>query len=217
MTHVAICIPARDQVHTSFSYALTNMACEWSVQNVPKGHALALYHSKGTLIANQRQDLARVAMEGGASHILWLDSDMKFPKNTLERLLAHDLPIVAASYATRRIPVRTVAFENDQDWTCVYTEDGSTGLQEVASVGMGCMLVKTEVYASMPKPWFAIGYSASADCFIGEDIYFCRKARTLGYKVMIDHDLSKEVRHIGEMEYCHEQAIMERDAELEVT
>lgn len=211
MRHIAICIPARDQVHTSFSYSLTNMACEWSVANVPNGDKLALYHSKGTLIANQRQDLARVAIEGGATHILWLDSDMRFPKDTLTRLLAHDKPIVACNYATRRIPVKTVAFENDQDWTCVYTDEDSTGLQPVASVGMGVMLVDAEVYKAMPKPYFAIGYSAAADAFIGEDIYFCRKARTCGFEVLIDHDLSKEIRHIGEMDYLLEHAVMERD------
>ena len=41
-------------------------------------------------------------------------------------------------------------------------------------------------------------------CFIGEDMYFCREAQKAGFKVYIDHDLSKQVRHIGVLEFMHE-------------
>lgn len=208
-------MPARDEVATTFAHCLTMMACHWSVLNVPRGHTLKVYHSKGTLIANQRQDLAKTAIGEGATHVLWLDTDMRFPKDTLCRLLAHDKPIVAASYATRRIPCKTVAFANDHDWTNVYTSPESTGLEKVAAVGMGCMLVKAEVFQKMPKPYFAIGYNAKAESFVGEDIYFCRKAREMGHEVLIDHDLSKEVWHLGEFEFGHEHAWMEKKSMTE--
>jgi len=39
-------------------------------------------------------------------------------------------------------------------------------------------------------------------------MYFCLKAKELEVPSFIDHDLSKEVRHIGSFEFRHEHIIM---------
>ena len=204
---VAVCLPCRDIVNTGFAFDLARLSANWSATFVPSGGQLAFYTSMGTLIANQREELAERAIVDGADYILWLDTDMRFPKDALARLLSHGEKIVAANYATRRVPVKTVAFDVvEKDWTCVYTRAGDTGLREVAAVGMGVMLVATDVYKSLPKPWHHIGYSMKSGEFSGEDIYFCKAARHAGYKVLIDQDLSKEVKHIGTFEFSHEHA-----------
>lgn len=208
---VAVCIPSRDQVHATFAQCLALMAAQWSVAHVPNGGRLLMRQSQGTLIANQRQDLVTGALRDGATHILFLDTDMRFPKDTLDRLLAHGKPIVACNYATRRAPVKTVAFANDHNWDCIYTEPDSTGLAPVAAVGMGVMLIDVEVFRRLALPYFAIGYSRQSDSFVGEDIYFCRLARQAGYDVLIDHDLSKEVAHIGTHDYTLADALAERE------
>lgn len=209
---VSVCMPSRDSVHATFANCLALMAAQWSVMNVPQGHRLMLRQSQGTLIANQRQDLVIGSIKEGATHILFLDTDMRFPKDALDRLLAHDKPIVACNYATRRFPVKPVAFANDHDWEAIYTKPDSTGLQSVSAVGMGVMLIDVEVFKTMSLPYFAIGYSRKTDSFVGEDIYFCRMARQAGYEVLIDHDLSKEVAHIGTYDYTHELACAELEA-----
>jgi len=203
---VAICLPCRDQVNTGFAYDLAVLTANWSATHIPEGGKLYVFTSMGTLIANQRQELVLEAMQAGCSHILFLDTDMRFPKDTLDRLMAHDEPIVAANYATRRMPVKTVAFSSDQGWDCVYTTPESEGLEEVHSVGMGVMLIKREVFEKMELPWFHLGYSMKTHSFSGEDIFFCRSARKHGFKVLIDHGLSKQVKHIGSFEYAHEHA-----------
>jgi hypothetical protein len=193
-------------VHTSFAYDLAMMMSHWTYKNASNNDNIMLYTSQGTLIVNQRQDLVTQALKDGCTHILFLDSDMRIPKDTLCRLLAHDNPIVAGSYATRRLPCKTVAFQNDQNWDCVYTTPDKTGLESVASVGMGCMLVNLSIFDKMTLPWFMIGYSPAANQFTGEDIFFCRKARASGFEVLIDHDLSRELGHIGNLEFRHEHA-----------
>jgi len=203
---VAICLPCRDQVCTSFAYDLAILTANFSAKHVSNGGKLYIFTSMGTLIANQRQQLALEAMDAGCSHILFLDTDMRFPKDTLDRLLAHDKPIVAANYATRRMPVKTVAFKSDTNWDCIYTTPESTGLERVHSVGMGVMLIKREVFQKAELPWFHLGYSLKTHSFSGEDIFFCRAARKNGFEVFIDHDLSKEVKHIGSFEFAHEHA-----------
>lgn len=203
---VAVCLPCRDQVCTGFMNDAFRLAGYYSAREVPKGAKLWLFTSQGTLIANQRQELVLEALSAGCSHILFLDTDMRFPKELIERLIAHDKPIVACNYATRRMPIKTVAFKTSSDWDCVYTTPDSTGLEPVVAVGMGAMLIKREVFEKLEMPWFIIGYHPQTHEFSGEDIFFCRQARKAGYDILIDHDLSKEVRHIGSFEFAHEHA-----------
>lgn len=203
---VAVCLPSRDNVSTGFAYDLATLTANWSAKHVPNGGKLFIFTSMGTLIANQRQELVIEAMQADCSHILFIDTDMRFPKDAIDRLMAHDKPIVAANYATRRMPVKTVAFKTDGAWDCVYTTEKSSGLEPVSAVGMGLMLIKREVFEKLTLPWFIIGYSPKTGEFSGEDIYFCRQARKAGYEVLIDHDLSKEVKHIGSFEFAHEHA-----------
>jgi cellulose synthase/poly-beta-1,6-N-acetylglucosamine synthase-like glycosyltransferase len=177
--------------------------------NAPSGTLFNVNFVAGTLIADQRQKLVMMAIKQGADYILFLDSDMRFPSYLLERMLAHDKDIVACNYATRRLPVKTVAFSDFAELKCIYSL-GKTGLEEIDAVGMGAMLIKTEIFKKLPLPWFSISYLPSGNMYIGEDIYFCKLAQANGMKVYVDHDLSKDVRHIGVMEFTHDHAEIDR-------
>jgi len=201
---VAILVPARDTVMTSFAY---DLARAMSFHTATTDDRVLLYTSHGTLIASQRMELARQALEEKADYLLWLDSDMRFPRETIGHLILRDKPIVAANYATRRMPVKPVAMmDNDGEIGRVYTAPDSEGLQPVDYIGMGVMMVKREVFEKVEAPWFAIPYSTIGNHYIGEDVFFCRKAREAGYEVLVDHDLSHQVKHIGTFEYSHEGA-----------
>ena len=201
---VAVLVPARDTVMTSFAY---DLARAMSFHTATTDDRVMLYTSHGTLIASQRMELARQALEEKADYLLWLDSDMRFPRETIGHLMLRDKPIVAANYATRRMPVKPVAMmDNDGEIGRVYTAPDSEGLQPVDYIGMGVMMVKREVFEKLEAPWFAIPYSTIGQHYIGEDVFFCRKAREAGYEVLVDHDLSHQVKHIGTFEYSHEGA-----------
>lgn len=200
---VAICVPCRDQVCAGFSFDLAQLVGF----HAAAGMDLGLYHSPGTLIADQRVSLAKEAIAAGATDLLWIDSDMRFPKNALQRLLARNQKIVAANYTTRVLPVHAVAQIYDgNDWLYVPTRKESTGLEKVTAAGMGLMLTSADVFKAMPDPWFHIGYSTKNGKFLGEDISFCMHAAKAGFDTYIDHDVSKEVRHIGVLEFMHEHA-----------
>lgn len=204
--HVAIAAPTRDMVHAGFAFDLARMIGRANVD-------ISLLNSQGTLIVNQRTDLAKEAIKMGATHVLFLDDDMRFPADALDRLLAHDKGIVAVNYPTRKFPIQPVAFANDTDLTRVHTNADSTGLEAVASVGMGVMLVKTEVFDKIGLPYFMIGFSVKTQEYTGEDIFFCRKARQAGYEVFIDHDLSKEIKHTGSLDFQHDHIWATQGAE----
>ena len=204
---IAVCIPARDEVHTWFAYSLTLADSYLAAKyDYVRTHLII---SNGTLIQEQRTDLAKKAMQAGCSWIIYCDSDMRFPKNAFEELLKHKKPIVGANYATRKYPfIQTVTYRSDESDERVYTTPESEGLEEVASTGFGLMAVHRMVFEAMEQPWFFVPYDTKNNRFdCGEDIWFCRRAREAGFPVYIDHDLSKAVYHIGTMDWSHNHAV----------
>jgi hypothetical protein len=63
-------------------------------------------------------------------------------------------------------------------------------------------LIKAVDDGKTPMFWFQ--YSMINHTTLGEDIYYCIRCNQAGYDIYIDHDLSKEVRHVGMLEFCHE-------------
>ena len=66
------------------------------------------------------------------------------------------------------------------------------------------MLIKADVFKKMSEPWFETPWRTDARGYIGEDVFFCNKAKSIGYKIYIDHNVSKEIGHIGTFEFRHE-------------
>jgi hypothetical protein len=201
MNYIAVCTPARDQVHTNYCYCMVNMVAYHTLNTED---AISLKLMQGTIIQNQRADLCLDAMKEGCTHILFIDSDMTFPQDMVQRLLKHDKEIVAANCARRRMPTGPTAQNYDENGKRipVYTMPDSTGLEEVGSIGTGIMLIKREVFEGMSEPWFDMPWQTTRG-YMGEDVFFCKKAQELGYKVYIDHDVSHEIGHIGSFEFGH--------------
>jgi len=132
-----------------------------------------------------------------ATHVLWLDTDMTFPPDTALQLAQHDRPIVAANCVMRDPRLLCTA---ERDDTRIETRPDSTGLEAVDSIGLAVLLMRTDVVADLPRPWFRHGRT-DAGVDIGEDRMFCRALRAAGHEILIDHDLSKEIGHIGQFTY----------------
>jgi len=192
---VAICVPVRDFVTVMFTNSLSNLTykCGQANQHVTVNMVM------GSEVTMQRQQLVNEALETDCTHLLWIDSDISFPTYTLNALLSHDKDIIACNYSTRVAPHRPVAFRSQHDLDSrVYD---ATGIQKIWAVGMGCMLVKREVYENIPVPHFRISWDEVNDSLMGEDIYFCTKANEAGYDVWLENDLSKNIAHIGTKSY----------------
>jgi hypothetical protein len=212
INYIAVCTPARDMVHANYTFCLTNMVAFHTINTMD---AVALKINQGTLIQNQRADLCLEAMGEGCSHVLFIDSDMTFPQDMVQRLLAHDKDIVATNCARRRMPTGPTAQRTLPDGSreLIYTMPESTGLEEVESIGMGVMLIKRKVFESLTEPWFETPWRTDKRGYIGEDVFFCRKAAAAGFKIYIDHDVSKEIGHIGTFEFKHDHTWVMRDLE----
>ena len=199
---IAICVPCRDTVMSGFAFDLAKLCAYEGVTRCAKGGSLMIYQVPGTLIFNQRERLAEQALKDGADAILWVDSDMRFPKDALRILLSRNLPIIGVNATTRRFPIQATALDVDPESKDLVKVDskGKTGLEQVMGVGFGMVLIRKEVFEKTPKPWFWFDTTAKGGT-IGEDIYFCAKAFDSGFDTIVDHDLSKHIRHIGTYEY----------------
>ena len=188
---LAICTPSRGSVEAGYAKCLANLTGELSRTGVEFEVCMSL----GSVVSQLRIDLATIALEKNFDWILWLDSDMHFPHNVFSRMIAHNEPIVAASYSTRYKPQRSVAFINKHNYD--KRLEHQHGLHKVWAVGMGCMLTHRSVFESIPEPWFNHQWDNSSKSFLGEDIYFCNSAGEHGFSIYVDADLSQEVGHYG--------------------
>lgn len=199
---VAFCVPCRDTMMTGTAFDMARLAAyDGANRCATTGGSFLLYTAPGTLIFSQRESLAKEALADGAEYILWVDSDMRFPKNTLERLLAHGQKIVGVNAVTRRKPVLPTAinFHEDKEIFEKIESRGKKGIEEVTAVGFGVVLTHKSVFEAMPQPWFDVVWGAGG--LIGEDVHFCVKALDHGIKTFVDHELSLEIGHIGTHEY----------------
>jgi hypothetical protein len=147
------------------------------------------------------------AVKQGFTHVLWLDTDMTFPRTAAVQLMAHQQAIVGCNYMSRRQgDSRPVA--RREDGTRVETTAASTGLEAVEATGFGVLLMRTDVVNGLGRPWFRHGLNEFGGD-VGEDIMLCRGLRRAGYTVYIDHDLSKKVGHIGQYIYQHQAEAVE--------
>jgi hypothetical protein len=160
----------------------------------------------------------RRALENGATHILWIDSDILMKENAALRMLAHEKPVVAANYVMKTSELKPVTTNCEERISSV----GKTGLESVTGIGMGFVLTDAEIYKKLRFPWFGhrwffagekdpicIGPPENWDDWPAsfEDAYFSDRIREAGYEIFIDHDLSREIGHYGGCIYFHDRIV----------
>ena len=147
-----------------------------------------------------RNIIAKYAQEHKFDYIMWVDSDIIIPKDTLVKLLSHEKEIVSGVYSYKRLNGGEVVAkrfidkkkEDYQDIKISEIKEAS-GLMQIDGMGFGCVLTKVSVFDKIPFPWFI--YTQD----MGEDIFFCRKAMNEGYKLWLDTDVI--CGHIGTVNY----------------
>lgn len=157
-----------------------------------------LMSAHGSSVANNRNKIIEQSIEHNCTHILFLDDDMAFKNDMLNRLLKHDKDIVSGLYLKRAYPHQPLIFDyqhDDGSVRSIYLNGHENGLLEVVAAGMGACLIKTDVFRNMEKPWIRLG-EIEKDQWC-DDIGFFNRARAVGYKVFCD--METLVGHIGSM------------------
>lgn len=186
---ILIAIPCMDMVSARFAQSLATLK---------KVGKCTVSFLMGSLVYDSRNKLAGYALEMEADYILWLDSDMVFQPDTLERMMdtmnKHPhIDILSGLYFRRTTPFTPVLFNKlERDGETLVFEDVKEvpdDLFEVAGCGFGCVLMKTDCLFDIGINWFTPFVDA------GEDCAFCMRAREKGYKIYCDPNIS--LGHMG--------------------
>lgn len=117
------------------------------------------------------------------ANILFMDSDILPRYQTLDRLYSHDKDIVTGVYP--------MIHKKEMVWS-VSRNDPFEPLKKlpsnpfkVSSCGFGIIMVKFHVFEKLGWPYWKRLYKPGA-VEMGEDIYFCQKAREAGFDIWCD-------------------------------
>lgn len=193
---IAICMPTREQMHSRCAFSLYNLGKALSQAGIEHG----LFLSPGTLIANQRHELVKAAQEWGATHVMFIDSDIVFRPSHVIELLNFNEPIVGAAYSKRLEPVIPTAWHSIDDWnTYVNLHEQTDSHIKVEAMALGFCLIRIDVFDALDLPWFILGFQNGQ--YTGEDIEFFRKCKQYNIPVWLDVKISFEIGHLGLKEF----------------
>lgn len=193
---ILIAVPCMDMVSARFAQSLTTLK---------KVGQCTVSFLIGSLVYDSRNKLAAMAVDLEADYILWLDSDMVFPPDTLERMMKvldehPEIDVLSGLYFRRGAPFTPVLFsklEENEAGVVEFEglEEVPSGLFEVAGCGFGCVLMRTELLLDIAAKegggvWFTPKLNAGEDCAL------CLRARANGYRIFCDPDI-----HLGHMAY----------------
>jgi len=185
---IVVGVPSFDMVHADFAMSLAVLARRTAE------HELFFVNAKNSLVAEARNRIVAAACEVEAGAILFLDSDLVFPPDTLARLLAHHLPVVCATYARRTPPHNALGAMLEGDFS---SQPGP--LARMKRVPTGCLLVALPVLAQLPDPVFRTGIDPETAAIVGEDYVLSDALRARGTELWCDLALSRELRHLGQV------------------
>lgn len=167
--------------------------------------------SEGYTIAENRTYLAVQALKNKSDYLLFIDDDMTFEPDLLDILIANDKEIVGTAYHSRgnvdTMPkyldgkIMSIAEVAPKEYIDLEKNDDPKYKDtfECFAAGTGVMLIKCEVFNKVPRPWFAFEFYETGQVKLGEDWYFCREAKKVGYKIYTDP--KPKIGHLGEMIY----------------
>lgn len=160
--------------------------------NKPEGALMTTIHGQSP--AEARNKIILQALENDCTHILFIDDDMELPQNTLLDLLKHDVDGVMALYLMRNYPHFPVAFDRrfpNGFNKFLYLEPSIQGLVQITNGGLGCVLIKTDVFRKMEHKnnvWVTLG-EITKDGWC-DDVSFFNRYHDAGFKLYVDTNVA---------------------------
>ena len=197
-----IAIPTYDYMHFRFVECLTRLIRRLDADGVD----YRVIYQGGTLVYVGRDKLAREAITGGYTHVLWLDSDMIFTEDILDDLMFSGKSFVSGIYHGRRAPHISCIFREISpeiirwEW-CSYPKNTF----QIKGCGFGCVLIETQIIKDVFNKHNTAFFPMME---MGEDLAFCQRVNDLGYEIWAEPCI--HLGHIGHIDvYPEYQGIYE--------
>ena len=169
------------------------------------GHQLSFEYVRGYDCATARNAIAQKALDLNADYVLMVDNDVVLPYDALANLLDDARLVTLGCYAHRgadniyhgRTCVCKLWDENGKKYFNYPLESEYTAEEiiserkngnykiEIHGGGMGCALIKTDVFQMIAYPWYDwVNYKGKG--MLSEDLFFCEQCRKRGIKIYTD-------------------------------
>lgn len=145
--------------------------------------------SIGGSVPHNLNTLVDAALAQDCTHLFIVEDDSVFNRDTVMRLLAHDVPVVAGLCRQRSAPFRSYVYKGvNADGLGWYNlTHADTGLIKCDATGMGGILINTDVFAKLVRPYFSYYYVGEKEW--GQDIVFGKSLIDAGIDVYCDLDV----------------------------
>lgn len=197
-----IAVPCMDMLPLPFVTSFTSL-------RKPEGTSYVF--NANCLIYDSRNIFSSGAIRNGYDRVLWLDSDMRFDPDLLERLSADmdenpGVKVISALYFKRRIPTspviyKTLEYGRADDNTIkptveTYHDYPKDALFPVAGCGFGAVLTSVDILKDI---WDSFGPPFDPMTHMGEDLSFCWRVGQIGEPIYCDSRV--KCGHVGLSEF----------------
>lgn len=183
---LAICMPLYGSIPASFFINFINRIHE--LYNNGKSYEVQIFMKQGQPVDYVRNELVRMALVNEADYIMFIDSDILLPQRSIDDLIEMNVDIASGLYFSKGkpfLPVARIARDNKH----FYLEDFEFNrIMEIDGVGLGCTLIKTEVFKKIKPPWFKFEWTEWQGQIDqkAEDLYFFDECKKVGYKIWLN-------------------------------
>lgn len=183
-----IAVPCMDYVHIRFAMSLATMLRIGETKLSAMSNA-SVYQARNALAAE--------AIDDGCDWILWLDSDMVFGADLMQRLVSdvdggEHRDFVSALYFKRLLPTAPVIYDRVEYGKAHTIEEIPDGLFQIRGAGFGACMTSVTMMENMFNRY---GPPFNPMDGLGEDMSFCTRAEEAGYTMYCDSSI--QVGHVG--------------------
>lgn len=160
---------------------------------------------KGTYIHDSRNKITKMAQDMDATHLLFIDGDMYFEPEEIDKLFEVDKDVVGCHYNGRSFPLISTIIPVDPQGSKIRNPEFQMPDKpfKVYAAATGFMLIKMEVFDKLKMPYFFCEWVGDKNKNvidqIGDDVYFCDRVGKAGMEVWVQP--SVKMLHIGAYMY----------------
>lgn len=175
---IGVVLPTRGLVFTEVIQSIQKELARFTYE---------IFMSHNLPIPDGHNLLTKQALEAGCDYVLFIEEDVVLPHDAVWKMIDKG-NIVAIDYGVN-------------EWSCITKRN-----DEILWCGLGCTLVKKEVFDKLEYPYFRSDKSlllndwpkitwkdAGNQAYGGQDIWFCMQAREKGFKIT---QADGEARHL---------------------